>query len=150
MTEINNFKIEILKQLKSEWMSKIRLGQHELVKIRDKLNLVIDQSQSLALQPGQLPVEWGEPETKSFRPQKIMEEMLFANQVIAYVEVKLEEGRLSAQRKDPATLAKLYQRMDHTRMTLYALCPKQADLLLKRIKSAITAFAQVCTSKKHK
>ena len=143
MSEITNFKLEILKQLKSEWMSKIRIGQGELVKMRDRLNMIIDQSQSLALQPGQLPVEWGEPETKKCRPQVIMEEMLFANQVLAYVEVKLEECRLSAQRKDPTTLAKLYQRLDHARLTLYALCPKQADLLLKRIKSAIAAFAQV-------
>ena len=99
----------------------------------------------MALQPGQLPVEWGEPETKKFRPQVIMAEMLFANQVIAYVEQKLEECRLHTQKKDPATLAKLYQRLDHSRLTLYALCPKQADLLLKRIKSAIAAFAQVKT-----
>ena len=143
MAEINNFKLEILKQLKSEWMSKIRIGQGELGKMRDRLDRVIEQSQSFALLPGQLPVEWGEPETKKFRPQVIMEEMLFANQVIAYIDVKLEECRLSAQRKDPTTLAKLYQKLDHTRMTLYALCPKQADLLLKRIKSAIAAFAQV-------
>ena len=143
MAEITNFKAEILKQLKSEWMSKIRIGQLELEKIRDKLNLVIDQSQSLALLPGQLPAEWGEPETKKFRPQVIMEEMLFANQVIAYIEAKTEECRMSTQRKDPTLLAKLYQKLDHTRLTLYAICPKQADLLLKRIKSAIAAFAQV-------
>ena len=143
MTEINNFKLEILKQLKSEWMSKIRIGQNELVQIRNKLNLVIDQSQDLALKPGQLPVEWGEPETKKFRPQVIMEEMLFANQVLAYVEVKLDECKLQNQKKDPSTLAKMYQRLDHSRLTLYAICPKQADLLLKRIKSAIAAFAQV-------
>ena len=143
MAEINYFKTEILKQLKSEWMSKIRIGQQELVQIRDKLDKVIDQSHSLALQPGQLPAEWGEPETKKFRPQVIMEEMLFANQVIAYVEAKLEECKMPNQRKDPATLAKLYQKLDHTRLTLYAICPKQADLLLKRIKSAIAAFAQV-------
>ena len=143
MAEINNFKTEILKQLKSEWMSKIRIGQNELVKIRDRLNLVIDQSRDLALRPGQLPVEWGEPETKKFRPQVIMEEMLFANQVLAYVEAKMEECRLPTQRKDPAARAQMYQRLDHSRLTLYAICPKQADLLLKRIKSAIAAFAQV-------
>ena len=147
MTEINNFKTEILKQLKSEWMSKIRIGQHELVQIQDKLTNVIEQSKDLALKPGQLPAEWGEPETKKFRPKVIMDEMLFANQVIAYVDVKLEECKLNAQRKDPTTLAQLYQRMDHTRMTLFALCPKQADLLLKRIKSAISAFAQVSVKK---
>ena len=144
---MNYFKTEILKQFKSEWMSKIRIGQHELVQIRDKLNLVIDQSQSLALQPGQLPAEWGEAETKKFRPQVIMEEMLFANQVIAYVEAKLDECKMSTQRKDPAQLAKLYQRLDHARLTLYAICPKQADLLIKRIKSAITAFATVSFSR---
>lgn len=146
MADINNFKTEILKQLKSEWMSKIRIGQHELTNIRDKMNVVIEQSQELALKPGQLPVEWGEPETKKFRPQVIMEEMLFANQVIAYVELKLEECRLHSQRKDPTVLAQMYQRMDHSRLTLYAICPKQADLLLKRIKSAIAAFAQVSKS----
>ena len=128
-------------------MSKIRIGQHELVQIQDKLTNVIEQSKDLALKPGQLPAEWGEPETKKFRPKVIMDEMLFANQVIAYVDVKLEECKLNAQRKDPTTLAQLYQRMDHTRMTLFALCPKQADLLLKRIKSAISAFAQVSVKK---
>ena len=143
MAEINNFKTEILKQLKSEWLSKIRIGQQELVKIKDKLTTVIDQSRELALKPGQLPAEWSEPETKKFRPQIIMEEMLFANQVIAYVDVKLEECRIQTQRKDPTMLAQLYQRLDHTRLTLYAICPKQADLLLKRLKSAIAAFAQV-------
>ena len=143
MTETNSFKTEILKQLKSEWMSKIRIGQRDLVKLRDQLNSIIDQSHELALKPGQLPPEWGEPETKKFRPQLIMEEMLFANQVIAYVDLKLEECRLHMQRKDPTVLAQMYQRMDHTRLTLYAICPKQADLLIKRIKSAIAAFAQV-------
>ena len=151
MADINNFKTEILKQLKSEWMSKIRSGQHDLTKIRDRMNVVIEQSQNLALMPGQLPAEWGEPETKKFRPQVIMEEMLFANQVIAYVELKLEECRQHLQRKDPTAMAKMYQRMDHSRLTLYAICPKQADLLLKRIKSAIAAFAQVSmTHKKNK
>ena len=143
MAEINCFKTEILKQLKSEWMSKIRIGQHELVKMRDKLNKVIDESQDLALKPGQLPAEWGDSETKFFRPQAIMEQMLFANQVIAYVDLKMEECRLHSQRKDPTTRAQMYQRMDHSRLTLYAICPKQADLLFQRIKSAIAAFAQV-------
>ena len=143
MAETTSFQIEILKQLKSEWVTKIQIGQNSLVQIRDRMNQVVAQSQEFALIPGQIPVEWSEPESKELRPKVIMEEVLFANMVLAYIDLKLEECQLRTQRKDPKMLAKMYQRMDHARLTLYAISSEQADLLLKRIKSAIAAFVQV-------
>lgn len=143
MTETTSFQIEILKQLKAEWVTKIRIGQSCLVQLRDRLVDVVNQAQELGLQPGQLPVDWSEPETKKFRPKVIMEEILFANMVLAYIDLKLEECQLRSQKKDPKILAQMYQRMDHARLTLYAISAEQADLLMKRIKSAIAAFVQV-------
>ena len=143
MTETTSFQIEILKQLKTEWMAKIRIGQDTLTQLKDKLVTVVDQARMLALQPGQLPVDWSEPETTNFRPKVIMEQMLFANMVIAYIDLKLEECQMRSQRKDPKLLAQMYQRMDHARLTLYAIDAEKADLLIKRIKSAIAAFVQV-------
>ena len=143
MAETTSFQIEILKQLKSEWVTKIRIGQNCLVQLRDRLNVVVQQVQEHGLQPGQLPVEWSEPESKKFRPKVIMDEILFANMVLAYIDLKLEECQLRSQRKDPKVLAQMYQRMDHARLTLYAISAEQADLLMKRIKSAIAAFVQV-------
>ena len=143
MAETTSFQMEILKQLKSEWVAKIRIGQDCLEQLRNQLNQVVHQVQSLGLLPGQLPVEWSEPETKKFRPKIIMEEILFANMVLVYIDLKLEECQLRSQRKDPKTLAQMYQRMDHARLTLYAISSEQADLLFKRIKSAISAFVQV-------
>ena len=143
MAETTNFQIEILKQLKSEWVTKIQIGQSWLVQLKDNLNEIVRQVQDLGLKPGQLPVEWSEPESKKFRPKVIMEEILFANMVLAYIDLKLEECQLRSQRKDPKILAQMYQRMDHARLTLYAINAEQADLLLKRIKSAIAAFVQV-------
>ena len=145
MTETTSFQIEILKQLKTEWMAKIRIGQDTLTQLKDKLVTVVDQARMLALQPGQLPVDWSEPETTNFRPKVIMEQMLFANMVIAYIDLKLEECQMRSQRKDPKLLAQMYQRMDHARLTLYAIDAEKADLLIKRIKSAIAAFVQVKT-----
>ena len=143
MTETTSFQIEILKQLKTEWMAKIRIGQDTLIQLKDRLITVVDQARMLALQPGQLPVDWSEPETTNFRPKVIMEQMLFANTVIAYIDLKLEECQMRSQRKDPKLLAQMYQRMDHARLTLYAIDADKADLLIKRIKSAIAAFVQV-------
>ena len=143
MAETTSFQMEILKQLKTEWVAKIRIGQDCLEQLRNQLNQVVHQVQSLGLLPGQLPVEWSEPETKKFRPKIIMEEILFANMVLVYIDLKLEECQLRSQRKDPKTLAQMYQRMDHARLTLYAISSEQADLLFKRIKSAISAFVQV-------
>ena len=143
MADTASFQMEILKQLKSEWVTKIRIGQNSLEQLRNQLNEVVHQVQSLGLKPGQLPVEWSEPETKKFRPKVIMDEILFANMVLAYIDLKLEECQLRSQRKDPKMLAQMYQRMDHARLTLYAINSEQADLLLKRIKSAIAAFVQV-------
>ena len=134
MAETTSFQIEILKQLKSEWMAKIRIDQDTLVQMKDRLITVVDQARMLALQPGQLPVEWSEPETNKFRPKVIMEQMLFSNMVIAYIDLKLEECQMRSQRKDPKMLAQMYQRMDHTRLTLYAIDAAKADLLIKRIK----------------
>ena len=143
MTDTTSFQIEILKQLKTEWMAKIRIGQDTLIQLKNKLITVADQARTLALQPGQLPVDWSEPETSNFRPKVIMEQILFANMVIAYIDLKLEEGQMRSQRKDPKIMAQMYQRMDHTRLTLYAIDADKADLLIKRIKSAIAAFVQV-------
>lgn len=143
MADTTSFQIEILKQLKNEWSTKIQIGQAALVQHRDRMNEVVSQVQSLGLMPGQLPVEWSEPESKKFRPKVIMEEILFANMVLAYIDLKLEECALRTQRKDPKILAQMYQRMDHARLTLYAISSEQADLLMKRIKSAIAAFVQV-------
>ena len=143
MSETTSFQIEILKQLKSEWVTKIQIGQETLKELRDQMHIVVHQVQQFGLVPGQIPVEWSEPETKKFRPKVIMEEILFANMVLAYIDLKLEECQLRSQRKDPKVLAKMYQRMDHARLTLYAISSEQADLLLKRIKSAIAAFVQV-------
>ena len=143
MADSTSFQIEILKQLKTEWATKIQIGQSTLVQHRDRMNEVVAQVQNLGLLPGQLPVEWSEPETKKFRPKVIMEEILFANMVLAYIDLKLEECQLRTQRKDPKILAQMYQRMDHARLTLYAISSEQADLLMKRIKSAIAAFVQV-------
>lgn len=143
MAETTSFQIEILKQLKSEWVTKIQIGQNALVQLRDRMNQIVHQVQELGLQPGQLPVEWSEPESKKFRPKVIMDEILFSNMVLAYIDLKLEECQLRSKRKDPKMLAQMYQRMDHARLTLYAINAEQADLLLKRIKSAIAAFVQV-------
>ena len=143
MEETKSFQMEILKQLKSEWVTKIQIGQSALIQLQGRLNEIVAQVQHLGLQPGQLPVEWSEPETKKFRPKVIMEEILFANMVLAYIDLKLEECQLRTQRKDPKMLAQMYQRMDHARLTLYAISSDQADLLMKRIKSAIAAFVQV-------
>ena len=143
MAETTSFQMEILKQLKSEWVTKVQIGQSNLIQLQGRLNEIVSQVQHLGLQPGQLPVEWSEPETKKFRPKVIMEEILFANMVLAYIDLKLEECRLRNQRKDPKMLAQMYQRMDHARLTLYAISSDQADLLMKRIKSAIAAFVQV-------
>ena len=143
MAETTSFQMEILKQLKSEWVTKVQIGQSNLIQLQARLNEIVAQVQHLGLQPGQLPVEWSEPETKKFRPKVIMEEILFANMVLAYIDLKLEECQLRNQRKDPKMLAQMYQRMDHARLTLYAISSDQADLLMKRIKSAIAAFVQV-------
>ena len=143
MAETTSFQMEILKQLKSEWVTKVQIGQSALIQLQGRLNEIVAQVQHLGLQPGQLPVEWSEPETKKFRPKVIMEEILFANMVLAYIDLKLEECQLRTQRKDPKMLAQMYQRMDHARLTLYAISSDQADLLMKRIKSAIAAFVQV-------
>ena len=143
MADTNSFQTEILKQLRSEWITKLHMGQETLKQLRDKLNLLVSQAQELAFKPGQLPVEWSVPETKKLRPKFIMDEMLFDNMVISYIDLKLEECQLRFQRKDPKILAQLYQRMDQTRVTLFTINAEQADLLLKRIKSAISAFVQV-------
>ena len=143
MAETASFQMEILKQLKTEWIAKIQIGQNNLVQLKNQMNTIVAQVQEFGLVPGQIPVEWSEPETKKMRPKVLMEEILFANMVLAYIDLKLEECQFRSQRKDPKMLAQMYQRMDHARLTLYAISSDQADLLMKRIKSAIAAFVQV-------
>ena len=108
MADTTSFQIEILKQLKSEWVSKIQIGQSSLVQLRDRLNQIVHQVQEMGLQPGQLPVEWSEPESKKFRPKVIMDEILFANMVLAYIDLKLEECQLRSKRKDPKIIPCFY------------------------------------------
>ena len=146
MTDITTFQLEILKQFKSELMTKIRLDRERLATLQAKVNSAMEQALKFALLPGQIPAGFTEPLPKNLNLREILDDLVFANMAMSYLELRSEECQLRSQRKDPQTMAQMYQRMDHVRLTMYAVSSAQADLLIKRIRSATSAFAQVTCS----
>ena len=144
MTDIVNFQLEILKQFKSELMTKIRLDRERLTTLQSKVNWAVEQASKFALLPGQIPAEFTEPLPKNLNFAEITDDIVFSNMAMSYLEIRMEECQMRSQRKDPKTMAQMFQKMDHIRLTLYAVRSDQADLLIKRIRSATAAFAQVC------
>ena len=143
MADIATFQLEILKQFKSELMTKIRLDRERLATLQNKVNWAMEQAQKFALLPGQIPAGFTEPLPKNLNFGEISDDLVFANMALSYLELRSEECQLRSQRKDPQTMAQMYQKMDHVRLTMYAVSSAQADLLIKRIRSATSAFAQV-------
>ena len=143
MADIVNFQIEILKQFKSELLTKIRVDRERLKTLQTRINWAVEQAAKFALLPGQIPSEFTEPIPKNLNLAEISDDIVFANMALSYLELREEECKMRSQRKDPITMAQMFQKMDHVRLTLYAVSSVQADLLIKRIRSATAAFAQV-------
>ena len=42
MAETASFQMEILKQLKTEWIAKIQIGQNNLVQLKNQMNTIVE------------------------------------------------------------------------------------------------------------